>query len=189
MKKLEKKFTMNADKSGDNIFTQLKRENGVAIYRRDRLDGTFKSYEVFIIKTVEKGSPLPNGKTVEETYESYPGAASFGKTASDCRILDSAEERFDEYLEKVKNREESAEESKRTGKPNRGKRTKVKTKINLPKTRFTMKMLITETGLTQPQLYPIVKQWLKESLITVVESVKAEGGRGRPSFVYEVTHS
>jgi hypothetical protein len=186
MKKLEKKFTMNADKVGDNVFTQIKREGGVAMYERAWPDGTIKGYEVFIIKTVEKGTPLPNGKKVEETYESYPGSASFGKTASDCRSLDMAEERFEEYLEKVKNRGEAAEEAKRTGKPNRGKRTKVKTEVKVPKNRFSMKMLIAETGLTQPQLYPIVKQWLVDSVIEVVESVKAEGGRGRPSLVYQV---
>lgn len=177
---------MNADKVGDNIFTQIKREGGVAIYERAWPDGRVKGYEVFIIKTVEKGTPLPNGKKVEETYESYPGAASFGKTASDCRSLDDAEERFEEYLEKVKNREEAAEESKRTGKPNRGKRAKAKTVVNLPKDKFTMKMLISDTGLTQPQLYPMVKQWLSDNLIEVVDSVKAEGGRGRPSMVYRV---
>lgn len=186
MKKLEKKFTMNADKVGDNIFTQIKREGGVAIYERSWPNGTVKSYEVFIIKTVEKGTPLPNGKKVEETYESYPGAASFGRTASDCKSLDQAEVRFEEYLEKVKNREEAAEESKRTGKPNRGKSTKAKSVVKVPKGKFTMKMLISDTGLTQPQLYPIVKQWLADSLIEVVESVKAEGGRGRPSLVYGV---
>lgn len=185
MKKLEKRFTMNADKVGDNIFTQIKREGGVAIYERAWPDGRIKGYEVFIIKTVEKGTPLPNGKQVEETYESYPGAASFGKTASDCRSLAQAEERFEEYLVKVKNREEAAEESKRTGKPNRGKRVaKDKPAVKLPKDKFTMKMLISDTGLTQPQLYPIVKQWLADKLVEVVESVKAEGGKGRPSMVY-----
>ena len=184
MKKLEKKFTMNADKVGDNIFTQIKREGDVAIYERAWPDGRIKGYEVFMIKTVEKGTPLPNGKKVEETYESYPGAASFGKTACDCKTLDRAEERFEEFLEKVKNRDEAAEEAKRTGKPNRGKRTKVKPVVNVPKGKFTMKMLIAETGMTQPQLYPFVKQWLTDSLIEVVESVKAEAGRGRPSLVY-----
>lgn len=187
MKKLEKRFKLNADKVGDNIFTLVKREDKVAIYERSRSDGTVKSYEVFIVKTVEKGTPLPNGKQVEETYESYPGSASFGRTAYDCKNLDQAEDRFVELQRKVKNSEESAEESKRTGKPNRGKRAKVKSVVNLPKGKFTMKMLINDTGLTQPQLYPMVKQWLADSLIEVVETVRrVEGGRGRPSIVYGV---
>lgn len=183
MKKLEKRFTMNADKVGDNIFTQIKREGKVAIYERSWPDGPVKSYETFIIKTVEKGTPLPNGKQVEETYEAYPGAASFGRTAYDCKTLDQAEDRFVELQNKVKNSEEAAEESKRTGKPNRGKRAKAKSVVNLPKDKFTMKMLISSTGMTQPQLYPMVKQWLSDNLIEIVDSVKAEG-KGRPSFVY-----
>ena len=34
MKKLEKKFVMNADKVGNNNFVQLKRSDGVAMYER-----------------------------------------------------------------------------------------------------------------------------------------------------------
>lgn len=187
MKKLETKFTMNADRVGDNVFTQLKREGGVALYERAWPDGKIKSYEVFMIKTVEKGTALPNGKQVEETYESYPGASSFGKTASDCKTLDQAEEMFEHYLKKVKNREEAAEEAKRTGKPNRGKRSaKAKPNLTVPKDKFTMRMLISSTGLTQPQLYPVVKNWIQEGLIEAVETIRAEGGKGRPSIVYQM---
>ena len=50
MKKLEKSFVMNADKVGDNTFTQIKREGQVAIYQRTDMDGEHRSYEVFIIK-------------------------------------------------------------------------------------------------------------------------------------------
>lgn len=185
MKKLEKRFKCNYDKVGDNIFTQIKREGKVAIYERSWPDGGVRSYEVFIIKTVEKGAPLPNGTKVEETYESYPGSAQFGKTAFDCKTLDRAEERFLELQEKVKNSEEAAEEAQRTGKRNRGKRSKVKPVVKVPKGKFTMKMLVTETGMTQPQLHPIVKQWVKDGVVSVIDSVKAEGGRGRPSLVYQ----
>jgi hypothetical protein len=186
MKKLEKKFTMNADKVGDNVFTQIRREAKVAMYQRSWPNGAIKSYEVFIIKTVEKGTPLPNGKKVEETYESYPGSASFGKTAFDCKTLDRAEERFDELLVKVANSEQAAEESKRTGKPNKGKRsTTAKPVVKLPSDKFTMKMLMDQTGYTQPQLYPIIKEWMECAVIGVVGKIKTESGKGRPSLIYQ----
>ena len=64
MRKLEKQFVMNADKVGDNKFIQVKRTEDVAMYRRERLDGTLKGYEVFIVKRRYKGDPLPgqNGR-------------------------------------------------------------------------------------------------------------------------------
>lgn len=189
MKKLEKQFTMNADKVGDNTFTQVKREGKVAIYKRTRPDGEIKSYEVFIVKTVEKGAPLPNGKTVEETYESYPGSASFGKTAYDCKTLDRAEERFAELLEKVKNSDEAKEESIKSGKPvKRGRKASTNKKtVPLPTGKFTMKMMISDTGEKQPTLYNIIQKWIAEGKVKVAGTVKGEGvTRGRAQVVYEV---
>ncbi len=49
-----------------------------------------------------------------------------------------------------------------------------------------MKLLVTNTGLTQPVLFPIVKEWEKNGLIKVNGYVKAEGGKGRPSIEYLV---
>jgi hypothetical protein len=184
MKKLEKRFTMNADKVGNNIFTQVKREGNVAIYERSWPDGPVKSYEVFIIKVVEKGTPLPNGKKVEETYESYPGAASFGRTAYDCKTLENAEDRFVELQEKVKKKQEAKEESFSTGKVVRGRRAK-KVQVDVPKNKFTMKFLISETGQNQPTLYQIVKRWTDEGKVKVVGTRRKEGQRGRAEVVYE----
>ena len=110
MKKLQKEFTGNYDKVGMNKFVQIRKENGVAIYQRFNTDGTPRSYEVFIIKTVPKGAPLPNGKLVEESYEQYPGANAFGKTAYDCRTLANAEERFDQLVIKAKDSEALVED-------------------------------------------------------------------------------
>ncbi|NBX51168.1 hypothetical protein EBT25_14880, partial [bacterium] len=67
MKKLQKEFTANYDKIGNNKFVQLRKENGVAMYERLNMDGTHRSYEVFIVKVVEKGTPLPGGNKVQET--------------------------------------------------------------------------------------------------------------------------
>ena len=188
MKKLQKEFTGNYDRVGINKFVQIRNENGVAIYERFNTDGTHRSYEVFVIKTVEKGSPLPNGKVVEESYQAYPGANSFGKTAYDCRTLAQAEERFDQLVQKVKDSAEAKEESIKTGKPNRGRRSGTKTNVNVPEkgSKFNMKLLITNTGLTQPVLFPIVKEWEKNGLIKVNGYIKSETGKGRPSVEYVV---
>lgn len=188
MKKLQKEFTGNYDRVGINKFVQIRNENGVAIYERFNTDGTHRSYEVFIIKTVEKGSPLPNGKVVEESYQAYPGANSFGKTAYDCRTIAQAEERFDQLVQKVKDSAEAKEEAIKTGKRNRGKRGTNKINVSVPEkdSKFTMKMLITSTGLTQPVLFSIVKSWMNSGIVKINGYIKSEGGRGRPSIEYVV---
>ena len=187
MKKLEKEFTGNYDRVGMNRFVQLRKENGVAIYERFNTDDTHRSYEVFIVKVVPKGAPLPNGKVVEESYEQYPGANAFGKTAYDCRTLAQAEERFDQLVQKVKDSAEAKEEAIKSGKPNKGKRgTKIKLDMTLNKgTKFTAKFLMSVLGVTQPVLFPIIKQWEKDGVIKVNGYVKTEG-KGRPSTEYIV---
>lgn len=187
MKKLEKSFVMNADKVGDNTFTQIKREGQVAIYQRTDMDGEHRSYEVFIIKCRYKGQPLPGGQVEKEDRECYPGAASFGKIAYDCKTLDRAEERFAELLVKVKESEDNREEAERTGKPVRkGRKPSKESKtVAVPKGKFTMKFLMGETGSSQPILYPIVKRWIAEGVVKVVGEHREEGQRGRAQVVYE----
>lgn len=186
MRKLEKQFVMNADKVGDNKFIQVKRTEDVAMYRRERLDGTLKGYEVFIVKRRYKGDPLPGGQVEKEDRECYPGSTSFGKFAFDCRTEEAAEERYEQMIRKAKDSQDAKAEAARTGKPNKGRRSKAKASVPLPKDkRFTMKFLIQSTGYSQPQLYPVVKQWLTEGKVTVVGKERAEGGRGKPALVYE----
>ena len=189
MKKLQKEFTGNYDKVGMNKFVQIRKENNVAIYQRFNTDGTPRSYEVFIVKVVPKGAPLPNGKFVEESYEQYPGANAFGKTAFDCRDIGQAEERFDQLVIKAKDSADAKEEAAKTGVRNRGRRgsgTKIKLDMTLKSgTKFTAKFLMSVLGVTQPVLFPIIKQWEKEGSIKVNGSVKGEG-KGRPATEYIV---
>jgi len=187
MKKLELEFTGNYDQVGVTRFVQVKRTNEVAMYRRERKDGTFKSFEVFIVKTRKKGDPLPNGAVEKEDRECYAGTSQFGKTAYDCKTESQAEQRFDELLLKSKNQSEAKEEAIKTGKPNKGRRGTKKTVVIPEKgNKFTMKMLITNTGLTQPVLFSIVKSWLDSGTIKINGYIKPEGGRGRPSIEYVV---
>ena len=190
MKKLQKEFVGNFDRVGNTKFIQLKKENGVAIYERQNMDGTTRSYEVFIVKVVPKGTPLPGGNTVQETYEQYPGCAAFGKTAFDCKTIDRAEARFDELVKKVKDSNDAKEEAVKTGKPiKRGRKAnpKVNVKMTLNKgSKFTINMLSTYTGVDSVFIRKAVNQWLTDGVITVSGSVKSESGRGKPATEYTV---
>ena len=190
MKKLQKEFTGNFDRVGNTKFIQRKKENGVAMYERQNMDGTFRSYEVFIVKVVPKGTALPGGNTVQETYEQYPGCAAFGKTAYDCKTIDQAEKRFDELVKKVKDSNDAKEESIKSGKPiRRGRKAspKVNVKMTLNKgSKFTISMLSTYTGVDSMFIRKAVKQWLIDGVISVTGSVKSESGRGKPANEYTV---
>ena len=190
MKKLQKEFTGNFDRVGNTKFIQLKKENGVAIYERQNMDGSTRSYEVFIVKVIEKGTALPGGNSVQETYEQYPGCAAFGKTAYDCKTIASAEERFDELVKKVKCSNDAKEESIKTGVPvKRGRKasTKMNVKMTLKKdSKFTINMLNTYTGVNTVYIRKAVNEWLESGAITVSGVVKSESGRGKPSIEYTV---
>ena len=191
MKSLQKEFTGNFDRVGNTKFIQRKKENGVAIYERQNMDGSFRSYEVFVVKVIEKGTALPGGNSVQETYEQYPGCAAFGKTAYDCKTIDSAEERFDELVKKVKCSNDAKEESIKTGVPvKRGRKASVKmnVKMTLKKdSKFTINMLTTYTGVNIVYIRKAVNEWLESGVITISGVVKSESGRGKPSTEYTVT--
>lgn len=190
MKKLQKEFTGNFDRVGNTKFIQIKKENGVAIYERQNMDGSTRSYEVFIVKVIEKGTALPGGNSVQETYEQYPGCAAFGKTAYDCKTIASAEERFDELVKKVKCSNDAKEESIKTGVPvKRGRKasTKMNVKMTLKKdSKFTINMLTTYTGVNTVYIRKAVNEWLESGVITINGTVKSENGRGKPSIEYIV---
>jgi hypothetical protein len=190
MKKLQKEFIGNFDRVGNTKFIQLKKENGVAIYERQNMDGSFRSYEVFVVKVIEKGTALPGGNSVKETYEQYPGCAAFGKTAYDCKTIVSAEERFDELVKKVKCSNDAKEESIKTGVPvKRGRKASVKmnVKMTLKKdSKFTINMLTTYTGVNIVYIRKAVNEWLESGVITISGVVKPESGRGKPSTEYTV---
>lgn len=190
MKKLQKEFTANYDRVGNTKFVQIKKENGVAIYERQNMDGSLRSYEVFVVKVVEKGTPLPGGNTVQETYEQYPGCAAFGKTAYDCKSIDSAEKRFDELVKKVKTSNDAKEESIKTGKPiKRGRKASAKMNVKMPLnkgSKFTISMLSTYTGINTVFIRKAVNEWLSSGAIITSGTVKPEGGRGKPAIEYTV---
>jgi hypothetical protein len=71
--------------------TQVKRTDTVALYKITLKNGAPGGYEVFMVKIVEGGTPLPGGGDVEESYEQYPTANRFGRTAWHIGSLEYAE--------------------------------------------------------------------------------------------------
>jgi len=176
MKLLQKEFTMNADRSGDQVFKQLRKESGVALYERLK-DGRHYDYEVFVIKTIAAGTPLPNGKKVEVTYEQYPGAAQWGKSAWSPVTLEQANVMFDNVVAKLQSE---------VGQPKRrGRKSKITKEIVLPRGKFTMKALIAKTGLTQPVLYLRLQKLVKSGTVIEVGRIKTDSGRGRLAVIYK----
>ncbi len=107
MKKLELSFETNADQTGKMRFIQLERCDTVALYRRDRLDGTTFSYELFKIKVVKAGTKLPNGKVVEEDYEKYPTKHNFGVWAWEFKSLTIAVNNYNRVKQDIADAAES----------------------------------------------------------------------------------
>ena len=199
MKTLQTKFEANVDKTGVNTFEQIKRTNEVALYKRTRPTGT-EVFEVFIIKVVPKGAKLPGGAVVAEEYESYPGAASFGKSAYFCTNEDRADAHFGALVEKVANRTETLESAafvSTVGEDvevsleepgcKRGRKAVIRPAIVFPTTeQWTMKDLVginSEAGWNQPLLYLAIKNNPQ-----VVEVGEVKGGRGKPAKIYKVLY-
>jgi hypothetical protein len=177
MKSLSTEFTMNADKCGETVFRQMRKNDGVAMYQRIRPDGGIKGYEVFIIKTIKAGTALPGGKSVAEDYEQYPGAAQWGKTAWSPGSEAAADEKFDALVKRLRSE---------VGQPaRRGRKAVAATTFVVPSGKFTMRMLIEQTGMTQPVLYSRLQKLIKEGKVVEVDRVRTETGRGRLAVVYQ----
>lgn len=177
MKSLSTEFTMNADKCGEQVFRQMRKNDGVAMYQRIRPDGGIKGYEVFIIKTIKAGTALPGGKSVAEDYEQYPGAAQWGKTAWSPGSEAAADEKFDALVKRLRSE---------VGQPvRRGRKATAATTFVVPSGKFTMRMLIEQTGMTQPVLYIRLQKLIKEGKVVEVDRVRTETGRGRLAVVYQ----
>lgn len=77
---IQKTFITNSDACGDHVYTQVARKGNVAVYRRNKLDGSVFGFETIVVKTVKAGTVYAKGATpTAADTESYPGAQSFGK--------------------------------------------------------------------------------------------------------------
>ena len=190
MKTLQLTFVSNNDATGDATFTQLKRTDKVALYKRVwNARPTHVAYEAFEVKVIQEGAALPGGNFVKETYEVYPGANAFGKTAYCCATEWQGEARFDELVKRINDRGSVAEdvveavESGPVVKGKRGRPSVSRPAVIVPETeKFTMKeILALNPSYTQPSLYLAVKA---DSRIKAVGTQANSGGRGKPSVLY-----
>jgi hypothetical protein len=200
MKKLQVEFKSNVDLCGLHTFKQIKTNGIAAIYQRIRSDGTTHSFEAFKIKVVKAGAPLPNGTVVLEDYQPYPGKSVFGKTAFSCKDLVHAEIRYDEicknqaYIDDDESSEVDDEgnavKTKRNDnidakKGRRGRKAK-EVKMPIPKTgeKFTMKMMMAESGECQPILYIRLKMLIEQNKVVAVGEAREPNTRGKAQIVY-----
>jgi hypothetical protein len=196
MKRLEKVFKSNADGTGIETFEQIKRIDRVAMYRRTRKNGTIHCYEVFEVKIVPKGTVFAKGTPpTTEDAESYPGKSSFGKFAYCCSTEERAHFRFDELVEKIKNRTTEAaddadlENSDVAPLVRSGRRGRPAKAISMPiprsGERFTMRQLMLWSGASQPNLYNRLKVLITNQLVSVAGEIRQANTRGKSQIVYQ----
>ncbi len=202
MKQLEADSVHNYEKMGDMRFILVKRTETVALFRRERMDGTLFSYEVFIIKKRLKGQALPGGLFEEQDREVYPKGNSFGKTAWEFSkrtgkngedvSLARAEFKYNELVNGKAVVEDDEEEivpvkpSTQVAVTADKVNVTVSNGITYPSGSFTMKdILEVNVGKAQPTLYLILKDDEAHGRVVRVGTFKGEG-RGKPAVVYSV---
>ena len=200
MKKLQVEFKSSVDLCGMHTFKQIKNNGIAAIYQRIRKDGTTHSFEAFKIRVVKAGSPLPNGAVVQEDYQPYPGKSAFGKTAFSCKDLEHAEIRYEEICKNqahiddnepsVVDDEGNVVKTKRNDnivpkKGTRGRKAK-SVKMPIPKSgeKFTMKMLMMDSGENQAILYIRLKVLIEQNKVVAVGEAREPHTRGKAQIVY-----
>lgn len=191
MKTLETNFTTNADKSGEHRFIQLRKENNVAMYRRENLQGNLVGFEVFLFKTIIAGSPLPGGGTVTETYESYPGGKAFGRNAwfiGGNGAEQRANERYNQLVQGGLKTENEPEETEETVTVVRVSKMRTeRPKLNFPPHPFTQKELAAFNGIDNyKEVYSDLQRFLATGVLRRGE--KRESARGKSAQLFEVVN-
>ena len=148
-------------------------------------------YEIFKVKVVKAGTPMPGGGVVAEDYEQWPGDNAFGRTAWHCHSLKWVEKRFDEITNKalgiVEEPEIEDEETVETEtQPTRGRgrpRAEIPT-MTIPTVEFTVGDLAEANNVE----YHIASMYVKENvgkLFKLNRTGRKEGTtRGKPSNFY-----
>lgn len=173
MKTLEKEIIWTGDGFGaaDAItLRQVKREGLVCVYERIKKSGQHDGYEVFVVKIVKEGAPMPGGGTVAETYESYPRANSFGRTAWHLRGMPLVEQRFQELLQKQNQLENDEDEAPKT--------------FTVPAVEFTCGELAETNAATYAEAQAFIKENLDKVIKFHRQGRKDGQTRGKPSNFY-----
>ena len=191
MKNLKLTFVKNCDGCGNHTFTQLRREGNIAAYRRNRVkDGRFMGVEVFLIKTVKEGAPLPAGGHITEAYEQYPGASAFGRhawsfTGTDVAATKAAMSQFDSLLKGQTPIVEGEDEEMETVPVIRvSKSSTPRRKLDFPAAPFTQKQLAAHNGIDNyKEVYTDLQRFLADG--TLVKGGKRESARGKSAQLFQ----
>lgn len=172
--------------------TQLKRTPTVALYQRTQKNDAPQGYEVFMVKVVEAGTPLPGGGVVEESYEQYPTANRFGKTAWAPLSLRHAEKIYENLVKGLKpcNVDEETDEDETPETPTvprvPGQRGRVKgerPQLTVPVMEFTVKELAEANKVDYPVAFTFIKEAIEGKTIKFVRSER-RATRGKESNIY-----
>jgi hypothetical protein len=178
MKTIEPVFAKNANGCGKMTFTQVKKGTNPAgrnvyIYRRDRMNGDFFSYELFIAMVKKAGTykvPTKKGQpqkyiTYDEDFEQYPGASLFGRIGWEIKTLPWAEHRFQELTATVidvpdtDEEDDDSEETPESTEPkHRGRPKKVLPEFKIPEGEFSVKELAASNGTEYVTAYQFMQQ-------------------------------
>ena len=183
-------FVTNNDACGDNIFTQVKREGNVAIYKRTDMDGfNVPQFEVVVLKTVKAGTVFAKGaKPTENDYESYPGAKGWGKTGWTALSLERAEIKMKEVItgvvETIEIKEDTDAPKAQTVTVARVSKVKGNsTPVVIPEKEFTQADFAAVNGLpARGKVYNVLIGEIAKG--TVKEARRAKVGPGRPTVFY-----
>ena len=189
MKNLELTFVKNCDGSGNHTFTQIRREAIVAAYKRNKVsNGHFQGVEVFLIKTIREGAPLPGGGQVTEAYEQYPGASAFGRhawsfTGNEDVATKAAMARFDTLLKGQIPVVEGEDETEIIHVARVGKSAAPRRSLNFPEKPFTQKELAAHNHIDNyKEVYTDLQRFLGAG--TLVKYAKRESTHGKSAVLF-----
>lgn len=202
---LQTEFILNADKCGDHVFRQVKRSGPICLYSRtDVSDGRPRGLELFKVKTVKAGAPLPDGSVVEKDYEQYPGGAAFGRSALSIGGI-GAEERANQLFEiwsanpdlstvdlmssqTTTSTSETASQAIVTIVKARRVRSDKNAVYVIPDGEFTQADFAKANGMPERgRVYGILQQQVKSGLVTPAGLKKS--GKGRPQAYFTKAQS
>jgi len=180
-------FIMNADKSGDNTFIQVKRVDSLAIYQRSRMNGMVVGYEVIKIKVIPAGTVFAKGSVpTEKDYESYPGGQSCGKSLWFCVSLEQAEKKLQFLLDKSNNvtAAEDIEDTVEVVTVKSPKTVSVKKIHVLPNGIFTRTDFAVLNGLkpANSESYGALMKVIKAGLVKEIRKESIDGGRPKSFY-------
>ena len=193
IKTLDTTFQANYNGTGTSTFTQIKRNDKVAIYVRQWEDG-HKVWEVFTIKTLKAGAQIFN-QTLSEDTEMYPGTSAFGRSAWSCNSLERAEYRFDvltngETAEEAVEEVEEASEVKVETPGRRGRPSVTRSALVIPVGNFCMQDVVNKNPeYTKPVCYIELQKLIKQNKVEVIGNKDNASGRGKKIVIYQAVEA